>query len=69
MLKTPLKLVTRSYKTPVVMWFLMLFVYKIELLYIFPRKSVFSSAKFFFLVLTLVFCFIVMYDQLGLIYF
>jgi len=36
MLKTPLKLVTKSYKTPVVMWFLMLIVYKIELLYLFP---------------------------------
>ena len=68
MLKTPLKLVTRSYKTPVVMWFLMLFVYKIELLYIFPCKLVFLSAKFF-LVLTLVSYFVVMYDQLGLIYF
>ena len=36
MLKTPLKLVTKSFKTPAVMWFLMLFVYKIELLYLFP---------------------------------
>ena len=38
MLKTPLKLVTRSYKTALLMWFLMLIVYKIELLYIFPCK-------------------------------
>lgn len=36
MLKTPLKLVTKSYKTPAVMWFLMLIVYKILLLYLFP---------------------------------
>lgn len=36
MLKTPLKLVTRSYRTPALMWFLMLLVYKIELMYLFP---------------------------------
>ena len=36
MLKTPLKLVTKSYKTPIVMWFLMVIVYKILLMYLFP---------------------------------
>ena len=36
MLKTPLKLVTKSYKTPAIMWFLMLIVYKILILYLFP---------------------------------
>ena len=36
MLKTPLKLVTKSFKTPVIMWFLMGLVYKIQLLYLFP---------------------------------
>ena len=36
MLKTPLKLVSRSFKTPAIMWFLMLVVYKILLMYLFP---------------------------------
>ena len=40
MLKTPLKLVTRSFKTPAIMWFLMLIVYKILLMYLFPRKCI-----------------------------
>ena len=43
MLKTPLKLVTRSFKTPAIMWFLMLIVYKVQLLYCFPCK--FSLGK------------------------
>lgn len=38
-LKTPLKLVSKSYKTPIAMWFLMCLVYKINLLYLFPCKS------------------------------
>ena len=38
MLKTPLKLVTRSFRTPAIMWFLMIIVYKILLMYLFPRK-------------------------------
>ena len=45
MLKTPLKLVTKSMKTPVVMWFLMLLVYKFELLYLMPCKSIHSIAS------------------------
>ena len=36
MLKTPLKLVQRSFRTPAIMWFLMIIVYKILLLYLFP---------------------------------
>ena len=36
MLKTPLKLVTRSFKTPAVMWSLTGLVYIIELVYLFP---------------------------------
>lgn len=36
MLKTPLKLVTKSYRTPAIMWFLMFFVLKVELMYLFP---------------------------------
>ena len=38
MLKTPLKLVTRSFRTPAIMWFLMIIVYKILLMFLFPRK-------------------------------
>jgi hypothetical protein len=38
MLKTPLKLVKRSYLTPVFMWFLMVFVYGNLLLVYFPCK-------------------------------
>ena len=36
MLKTPLKLVTKSMKTPCIMWFLMFLVEKFMLLYLFP---------------------------------
>lgn len=36
MLKTPLKLVKKSYRTPIVMWFLMGFVYVIILLNLMP---------------------------------
>ena len=36
MLKTPLKLVTKSFKTPIVMWFLMGLVYVDLILYLFP---------------------------------
>ena len=36
MLKTPLKLVTKSMKTPCIMWFLMFLVEKFLLLYLFP---------------------------------
>lgn len=39
MLRTPLKLVHRSYATPVFMWFLMAFVYGNLVLIYFPRKS------------------------------
>ena len=36
MLKTPLKLVTKSLTTPIVMWSLMIFVYFVELMFLFP---------------------------------
>jgi hypothetical protein len=38
MLKTPLKLVTRSYTTALFMWFLMIFVYGNLVLLYFPSK-------------------------------
>ena len=36
MLKTPLKLVTKSLTTPIVMWCLMIFVYWVEFMFLFP---------------------------------
>ena len=40
MLKTPLKLVKKSLKTPAVMWTLMGLIYAINLLFLFPRKYI-----------------------------
>ena len=65
MLKTPLKLVTRSFKTPAIMWFLMLIVYKINLMYLFPRKC--NYQKLFITNAVHDFS-LVYYDKLTLIY-
>ena len=68
MLKTPLKLVTKSYKTPFVMWFLMLFVYKCLILYLFPlyyERIVLIWLQLFLFSLTLVLHLIAMCKDPG----
>ena len=63
MLKTPLKLVTKSFKTPIVMWFLMGLVYVDLILYLFPLYYDRIAEIYLQLIMFAVTCFLHMWSM------